>query len=283
MPKELRSQLHEGFAGWLERTTGDTDFERDEILGYHLEQAYRFQLELGRSAPERARRTRRRQARGGGDTCARPHRLPAAVSLLQRGSDLLPGDDPRRLEALPDLALALTRRGELERAYQILGSAVEEATRVGNEHAEARARLDLVRLRTRVDPKRRRRGRARSRARDRCGARANRRPSQSRARVHGGRACPASCLAGPARARPTWNAPRRSRGSLATWPSSGRPCDAAAPGRCGARRPPRPESPSATSCSADAANVANKAHALHVRALLLAMQRGRRRRSALGR
>jgi class 3 adenylate cyclase/tetratricopeptide (TPR) repeat protein len=152
MPKELRSELHEGFAGWLERTTGDTAFERNEILGYHLEQAYRFQLELGRSArSELAERAGVRLVAAG--TRALDHAdLPAAVSLLQRGSDLLPAYDPRRLDALPDLALALTRRGELQKAHEILTSALEEARSVGNEHAEARTQLDLVRLRTRVDP-----------------------------------------------------------------------------------------------------------------------------------
>jgi class 3 adenylate cyclase len=39
MPKELRAQLHERYAEWLERSSEST-FEADEILGYHLEQAY---------------------------------------------------------------------------------------------------------------------------------------------------------------------------------------------------------------------------------------------------
>jgi tetratricopeptide (TPR) repeat protein len=74
------------------------------------------------------------------------------VRLLERGVDLLPADDPRRLEVLPELAYALARRGELERAQEILRSAIDEARRVGNEGVEAYARLDLLRIRTRVDP-----------------------------------------------------------------------------------------------------------------------------------
>ena len=47
MPKEQRAELHELFARWLTRTVGDRLAEYQEILGYHLEQAYRFRTELG--------------------------------------------------------------------------------------------------------------------------------------------------------------------------------------------------------------------------------------------
>ena len=53
LPKATRADLHERFADWLERArTGLV--ELDEILGYHLEQAYRYRVELG-AAAERAR------------------------------------------------------------------------------------------------------------------------------------------------------------------------------------------------------------------------------------
>ena len=41
-PKALRAELHERLAGWLEATPGALD----EIVGYHLEQAYRWRAEL---------------------------------------------------------------------------------------------------------------------------------------------------------------------------------------------------------------------------------------------
>ena len=44
MPKEQRAELHELFARWLTRTVGDRLVEYQEILGHHLEQAYRFRL-----------------------------------------------------------------------------------------------------------------------------------------------------------------------------------------------------------------------------------------------
>ena len=49
IPKELRAELHERFATWLERTTGDRIGENEEILAYHLEQAARYRVELGRA------------------------------------------------------------------------------------------------------------------------------------------------------------------------------------------------------------------------------------------
>jgi class 3 adenylate cyclase/tetratricopeptide (TPR) repeat protein len=49
MPKEQRADLHERFAAWLERAAGERVAEYEEILGYHLEQAYRYRAELGPS------------------------------------------------------------------------------------------------------------------------------------------------------------------------------------------------------------------------------------------
>ena len=45
----LRSELHERFAGWLEGR-GE---EFDEIIGYHLEQAYRCLADLGPTGERR--------------------------------------------------------------------------------------------------------------------------------------------------------------------------------------------------------------------------------------
>src|SRR5438876_11918634 len=46
IPKKLRAELHERFASWLEARLGDD--APDEIVGYHLEQAYRYRIEFGR-------------------------------------------------------------------------------------------------------------------------------------------------------------------------------------------------------------------------------------------
>src|SRR5262249_42327697 len=46
LPKSVRAQLHEALANWLDERAGDLA-ERDEIIGYHLEQAYAYRRELG--------------------------------------------------------------------------------------------------------------------------------------------------------------------------------------------------------------------------------------------
>ena len=60
LPKAERAELHERFADWLEEHGAEL-VELDELLGYHLEQAYRYRLELGheRRAQPSARRPRR--------------------------------------------------------------------------------------------------------------------------------------------------------------------------------------------------------------------------------
>jgi class 3 adenylate cyclase/tetratricopeptide (TPR) repeat protein len=154
MPKKLRAQLHERFSGWLERSASESKFELDEILGYHLEQAYRLRHELGwEGGAEQvlAGRAAARLLAAGHGALARAD-LSAAAGLLRSGIDLLPQLDASRLEALPDLAEAHTRLGELDRAEEVLRFAVADAQAAGNARAEARARLSSSSLRTRTDP-----------------------------------------------------------------------------------------------------------------------------------
>ena len=47
IPKAARAQLHERYARWLEQRAGERTLELEEILGYHLEQAFRYRSELG--------------------------------------------------------------------------------------------------------------------------------------------------------------------------------------------------------------------------------------------
>ncbi len=47
--KRDRAELHERFVGWAEPINRERgrELEFEEILGYHLEQAYRYRTELG--------------------------------------------------------------------------------------------------------------------------------------------------------------------------------------------------------------------------------------------
>ena len=55
--KARRADLHARFADWVEREAGERAGEYDEILGYHLERAYRY---LTRARPDRRARPRAR-------------------------------------------------------------------------------------------------------------------------------------------------------------------------------------------------------------------------------
>ena len=134
IPKRTRADLHERFAGWVELHA-----RQDELLGYHLEQAYRYREELGslddhtRSLGERAGElltTSGRRALARDD-------VPAAVNLLERGGVLLPRTSSSRGFALLDLAIAFMRSG----AFATAEGALEEALELGR--AEGDRQLEL--------------------------------------------------------------------------------------------------------------------------------------------
>src|SRR5439155_13647395 len=45
-PKRVRAELHARLAEWLDRQDGRGPVQLEEILGYHLERAYRYRAEL---------------------------------------------------------------------------------------------------------------------------------------------------------------------------------------------------------------------------------------------
>ena len=47
VPKNARADLHERFAAWLELTVADRPREFEEIVGYHLEQAFQYRTGIG--------------------------------------------------------------------------------------------------------------------------------------------------------------------------------------------------------------------------------------------
>jgi class 3 adenylate cyclase/tetratricopeptide (TPR) repeat protein len=150
MPKTARAELHERFADWLERSRAAPAFERDEILGYHLERSYRLRAELGDADGRRAARAGAHLLDAGEAALARAD-FAAAKGLLGRAIDLL-GEDSMRSRALLALPQALTRLGELEQAELVLRSAVAEAHGAGDVPVEARARLALDFVRARLYP-----------------------------------------------------------------------------------------------------------------------------------
>ncbi|HUG46869.1 MAG TPA: adenylate/guanylate cyclase domain-containing protein [Candidatus Limnocylindria bacterium] len=133
LPKGERFALHERFAGWLERVAGERVAEYEEVIGYHLEQAFRYRSELGpvdEEAGDLARRAGLRLAAAGQRAADRGD-VPGARKLMERASALLPVDDPGRAEALLELATATAESGDLARADELFGQAVEQADGLG--------------------------------------------------------------------------------------------------------------------------------------------------------
>ena len=83
LPKAVRADLHARFADWLDEH-GQALVERDEIVGYHLEQAARYHAELGQPDPELADRAATRLAAAG-------HRAIDRAGLPGRSKHSSPG------------------------------------------------------------------------------------------------------------------------------------------------------------------------------------------------
>jgi class 3 adenylate cyclase/tetratricopeptide (TPR) repeat protein len=147
LPKSARAELHERFATWLEGR-GSELVELDELVGYHLEKAYRFRSELGvldargrglarRAGQLLAAAARRADARG--DT-------PAAIVLLERAVALAP-DGPNRAKVRLDLGRSLLETGDFARAEEVLYEAGESAAAHDDRALVARVLLERSHVR----------------------------------------------------------------------------------------------------------------------------------------
>ena len=155
--KRNRAGLHERFGEWLAERSGSRLAEVEELIGYHLEQAYRSLMELGplteagRSLGIRASghlSSAGSRARSRGD-------MPAAANLLRRASAMLDERDPRRPRLLLDAGEALAEAGELEAAARALNDAREAALLLGDAKLARTARLATLYLRYTTGPERR--------------------------------------------------------------------------------------------------------------------------------
>ena len=151
--KRTRARLHERFAAWFTGTVGSRLAEYEEIIGYHLEQSFRYRAELGpidddgrRLGAEASRHlsSAGRRALVRGD-------MPAAANLLQRAAALLGEEDPARALLLLDAGEAAVDIGELERAESVLTEAVERALSADDTGTARAAALALLQLRYTTD------------------------------------------------------------------------------------------------------------------------------------
>jgi class 3 adenylate cyclase/tetratricopeptide (TPR) repeat protein len=144
IPKARRADLHERFAEWLDASASPYE----EIVGYHLEQAYRYREGLGpidehgedlaRRGSELLAAAGRMAWRRGDDT--------ACANLLSRAAGLHPRAHPLRLALLPELGESLFYAGRYSEARSILAEAVGDAQRAGDRGVEWRARLMQTRM-----------------------------------------------------------------------------------------------------------------------------------------
>jgi class 3 adenylate cyclase/tetratricopeptide (TPR) repeat protein len=154
IPKQARADLHEQFAGWLEQAAGERLREYEEILGFHLEQAYGYRVELG-PVDESARRLANEAAEhlaGAARRALARDDWAAARALFERTVALYTPDDPARIALLPDLGQVLSEQGDFAAAEAVLSEAIERADALGDRRTAAYARVTLVGMRLFSDP-----------------------------------------------------------------------------------------------------------------------------------
>ena len=137
IPKRARADLHERFADWLDERDGAV-----ELVGYHLEQAYRYGVELGEADASLATRAGALLARAGELAYAHDD-VGAAANLLGRAAALLDGGSSARIEALVLLGSTHLNGGDFTRAGAVLEEAHALARASGDRRLETRAAIEL--------------------------------------------------------------------------------------------------------------------------------------------
>jgi predicted ATPase/class 3 adenylate cyclase len=152
--KRVRADLHERFATFIEAAASIPLTEIEEIIGYHLEQAFAHRAQLAPvddHAADLAARAAHRLAAAGRRALARGD-VSAAANLLSRTAALLPPNAPERIQLLPALGGALVVAGELDQAEAVLTEAIAAGAAAGDRRVELHARLEHAFLRALTDP-----------------------------------------------------------------------------------------------------------------------------------
>jgi class 3 adenylate cyclase/tetratricopeptide (TPR) repeat protein len=136
LAKESRAEFHLAYADWL-----GSAGELDELVGFHLEQAFRYEQELGPANAELAAAAGEHLARAGRRAVRRGD-SPAAISLLTRAAALLPDSHGERRELLAILGSALMRTGDFSRAEGALTEALDAAHAAGDRGLEMRTLIE---------------------------------------------------------------------------------------------------------------------------------------------
>ena len=154
IPKAARAELHERFAAWVKLRSRDGIGEREEIVGFHLEQAHSALSELGERSERSVslgRRAAAALASAGRRAFARGD-MPAAVNLFTRAERVAPDDDPLRRQVLPELAFALLETGDFGRLQEVVAETAEAVHGPADARLEAQAVILGLWVRLFTDP-----------------------------------------------------------------------------------------------------------------------------------
>jgi class 3 adenylate cyclase/tetratricopeptide (TPR) repeat protein len=154
IPKTQRAELHERFADWLERVAADAVLEQEEIVGYHLEQAHAYRMQLG-PPDERSEaigvRASARLASAGRRASRRGDHV-AAANLLRRAADVGSVRRAGRARVLYDLGDALAWTGQAGPAFEAFDAATGLASDAGDRSLEWRSRIRRSSMQMLTDP-----------------------------------------------------------------------------------------------------------------------------------
>ena len=137
VPKAVRARLHERYAAWLELRAATRLVEYEEIIGYHLEQAFLYRSELGTldsASQDVGRRAAARLGAAGRRAFSRSD-SPAAVNLISRAAALLPADDPARIDLVPNVRVVQGMNADFSWADEILKGTLETGDARLEQHA----------------------------------------------------------------------------------------------------------------------------------------------------
>jgi tetratricopeptide (TPR) repeat protein len=131
LAKATRADLHQRFAAWL-KNRGAVFVELDEILGYHLEQAWHYREELKLTADVELAASARRCLAAAGLRAYSRQDFDAAAKLLGRAAALVPQsevDIPLELNVL----FALSWRGDARAVIERSRAIAERAAAVDDQ------------------------------------------------------------------------------------------------------------------------------------------------------
>jgi len=150
LPKAERADLHQSFASWLEQH-GDELVELDEILGYHLEQAWRYRSELGSPDDPELMLAARSRLEAAAHRALLRDDSAAALNLIERGLALMPEGEIHLLLEV-DRLHTLFFGGQIQLAYEGAAQLFERAVASGDRIAERAAAIERGMLAGYVEP-----------------------------------------------------------------------------------------------------------------------------------